>query len=249
MKKGFTLAEVLITLGIIGVVAAILIPYTLTNIEKQKTTATLKRAYSDLHKYLKDFDYINDCNGTLVTCAGGYNEFIDKFSEYLESKQNFRRTNRNNGIIGFDGTKFPNGLPGHIYSNAKNALTLIAPNGQYIYGIGSNLNDNQYSIFWNQNVKNSDTFRSAVVIYTNPQKYHKSKARMGLDIFIAFIMQSERIVPNGAQDCGHSNPWYGWCYHCADWQIKNSCNPETGNSNGWGCLSRIIEEGWKINYF
>lgn len=249
MKKGFTLAEVLITLGIIGVVAALVIPQIITNIEKQKTLVVLKRAYSDLHKYLKDYDYTYDCSGTLSTCASEHNQFINSFSEYLETKQNFKRTTRDKGIIGFNGTAYPNGINGHVYSNAKSALTLQSPNGQYIYGVGSNLNDRQYSIFWNQNVKNSDTFRAAIVIYTNPDKYKKSKARMGRDIFITFIMQSEKIIPNGIKDCGHSSPWYGWCYYCGDWRMKNSCNPEIPSSDGWGCLSRIIEDGWQIKYF
>lgn len=37
MKKGFTLAEVLITLGIIGVVAAVTIPALVTTYQKRAT--------------------------------------------------------------------------------------------------------------------------------------------------------------------------------------------------------------------
>ena len=37
MKKGFTLAEVLITLGIIGVVAALTLPSLITNYRKKQT--------------------------------------------------------------------------------------------------------------------------------------------------------------------------------------------------------------------
>lgn len=46
MKKGFTLAEVLITLGIIGIVAALTIPNLIENYEKYITVVKLKRAYS-----------------------------------------------------------------------------------------------------------------------------------------------------------------------------------------------------------
>ena len=41
MKKGFTLAEVLITLGIIGVVAALTLPSLITNYRKKQTVAQL----------------------------------------------------------------------------------------------------------------------------------------------------------------------------------------------------------------
>ena len=46
MKNGFTLAEVLITLGIIGVVAAITIPSLITDIRKKQTVAKVQHATS-----------------------------------------------------------------------------------------------------------------------------------------------------------------------------------------------------------
>ncbi len=49
MKKvAFTLAEVLITLGIIGVVAAMTLPTLINNYKKQQTIAQLKKAYSEI---------------------------------------------------------------------------------------------------------------------------------------------------------------------------------------------------------
>ncbi len=47
-KKGFTLAEVLITLAIIGVVAALTIPTVVKNYQKTQTITKLKKAYSTL---------------------------------------------------------------------------------------------------------------------------------------------------------------------------------------------------------
>ena len=52
-KVAFTLAEVLITLGIIGVVAAMTIPTLLTEHAKQRTVTQLKHAYSDISQALK----------------------------------------------------------------------------------------------------------------------------------------------------------------------------------------------------
>ncbi len=49
MKKiGFTLAEVLITLGIIGVVAALTIPTLVNNYQKKTYVTGLQRAYAQL---------------------------------------------------------------------------------------------------------------------------------------------------------------------------------------------------------
>lgn len=43
MKKAFTLAETLITLGVIGVVAALTLPTLINSYKKQVTTARLKK--------------------------------------------------------------------------------------------------------------------------------------------------------------------------------------------------------------
>ena len=54
MKKlGFTLAEVLITLGIIGVVAAVTIPMMITNYQKHVTVTQLKKAYTEFAQALQ----------------------------------------------------------------------------------------------------------------------------------------------------------------------------------------------------
>ena len=50
MKKGFTLAEVLITLGIIGVVAALTLPSLIQNYKEKATVTAVKESYSILRK-------------------------------------------------------------------------------------------------------------------------------------------------------------------------------------------------------
>jgi len=54
MKNGFTLAEVLITLGIIGVVAALTLPQLVANYQKQVTVNKLKVAYSILYQVVEE---------------------------------------------------------------------------------------------------------------------------------------------------------------------------------------------------
>ena len=47
-KRGFTLAEVLITLGIIGIVAALTIPTLISKYQERVTITRLKESYSML---------------------------------------------------------------------------------------------------------------------------------------------------------------------------------------------------------
>ena len=51
--KAFTLAEVLITLGVIGIVSAMTIPSLLTNFKKRETVSKVKAAYSIFSQAVK----------------------------------------------------------------------------------------------------------------------------------------------------------------------------------------------------
>ncbi|MBQ8459705.1 type II secretion system protein [bacterium] len=52
-KIGFTLAEVLITIGIIGVVSALTIPTLISNYQKKQTATLLKKTYADLKNIIR----------------------------------------------------------------------------------------------------------------------------------------------------------------------------------------------------
>ena len=52
-RKAFTLAEVLITLGIIGVVAALTIPSLISNYQKNQTVTQLQKFYTNMNQAIK----------------------------------------------------------------------------------------------------------------------------------------------------------------------------------------------------
>ena len=97
MKKGFTLAEVLITLLIIGIVAALTIPSVIANAQQQEFKTGLKKAVSvlneaiqmniqeegetaydhrDLFYYLQRHMSVLKTGATLVNIYGGNNYFF-----------------------------------------------------------------------------------------------------------------------------------------------------------------------------
>ncbi len=53
MRKGFTLAEVLITIGIIGVVAAMTIPTLITKYKRHVAEVKLQKFYSVINNAMK----------------------------------------------------------------------------------------------------------------------------------------------------------------------------------------------------
>ncbi len=75
MKKAFTLAEVLITLGIIGVISAMVLPTLITNYQKRLTVTKLKKVYSQLNQVMK---LIDEEQG-LAVLSGMPKNFVPKY--------------------------------------------------------------------------------------------------------------------------------------------------------------------------
>ena len=124
-KKGFTLAEVLITLGIIGVVAAMTIPNLMTNIQGARTRTQFKKAISTLNQAIRlnianyDWDFAgihySTCNATVTPednnsfCAimnanltgETFLEGVDDIVEYpnLSSNWNYKYTSLGNFVL------------------------------------------------------------------------------------------------------------------------------------------------------
>lgn len=251
-RVAFTLAEVLITLGIVGVVAAMVLPAYLIKLEKQRNLSALKRAYSDLHQYLRDFDYENDCNGVLLSCTytppTGDPVFVRRFSQYLVEKQNFKPLTTRCWRV-------PARPHGTIYSGSPYFLScpvgdpypsyyLISPSGQYAYWIGNYMHDNFY-----QEAREKGTFRARMAIFTDPHYFKPCKlnctkdeyansAEVGKNIFKLFITDKEYIVPQGG--CKRSD------YYCGPLN-DNNCSKEKNNYEA--CFQKIINDGWQIKYY
>ncbi len=66
--KGFTLAEVLITLGIIGVVAALTIPNMIKNSQKIEYVVAMKKSYTTFQNGMKAYMANQGCND--LQCTG-----------------------------------------------------------------------------------------------------------------------------------------------------------------------------------
>lgn len=87
MKNGFTLAEIIITLGIIGIVAAMTMPALMTNMRKKTASARLKTFYSTMKQMLllaqDEHGSVNNWNNNLP-----YDEFFDTyFLPYIKASK------------------------------------------------------------------------------------------------------------------------------------------------------------------
>jgi len=93
MKKGFTLAEVLITLGIIGVVAALTIPSMVAKHQERERIVKLKKAYGTIQTAFNTAQFERgDLNtwadGTTGTTGSDNQAVYDNLSPYLKIGKN-----------------------------------------------------------------------------------------------------------------------------------------------------------------
>ena len=131
-KFGFTLAEVLITLGVIGVVAAITMPTLIQNYRKKQVAVQLQKAYSEISQAiklseidngpLKDWNYQTAFNGENAA------DFTDKYLvPYLKIIKNCRnQAGCMNGDVyslsGLKNTTYTNDSTSHIVLSSGNVV-------------------------------------------------------------------------------------------------------------------------------
>ena len=95
-KQGFTLAEVLITLGIIGVVAALVIPAKIESYQKKRVEVKLEKFYSTFNQALRRSV---EENGSMQgwVYSGWYDsegskifwqKYLEPYFSYVETKEN-----------------------------------------------------------------------------------------------------------------------------------------------------------------
>ncbi|MDR1168475.1 MAG: type II secretion system GspH family protein [Heliobacteriaceae bacterium] len=120
MKKGFTLAEVLVTLAIIGVVAALTMPSLIANYKKQETIARLKKFYSSWSQAVlmaqADKGEVENWTFPLEKTVEGSAESVEKFfMEYLAPNVKYTRIDKVQNSIN---TYFPDGSQVNISMGA-----------------------------------------------------------------------------------------------------------------------------------
>ena len=92
MKKAFTLAEILITMGIVGVVSAITIPALNQSWQKQSYVTQLRKVYSEVAQAavrLKTDRNVQSLAEARIDSNNLYREFIHKYFEVIRSCSGF----------------------------------------------------------------------------------------------------------------------------------------------------------------
>ena len=249
MKKlfGFTLAEVLITLGIIGIVAALTIPTLISKYNELVTVTALKKTYSELSQAIKLSEV---ANGDFREWDYGLpsSDFAKKYIfPYLS--QNYTECKK---YTCFAGNYCWKNVNGEIYASAS----CNYPSNTFRY------NDKIIHV-----ITHIDTCTPSGTFYCTPIKYvdiivdingDKGQSIMGKDVF-AFTLfnytyrtgtwSTSTICPNGEHYGLHlgsiAGYWGGYCRSLNDMFSGNPGNCKE-NGSGYDCGLAIEKNGWKI---
>ena len=92
-KRGFTLSEILVVLGLIGVIALILIPYLFQVFQKERWINIYKRTFSETYQALSLMALEEDCAKSLA-CTGVFGGTLEnsteKFGRLFSSKMKIK---------------------------------------------------------------------------------------------------------------------------------------------------------------
>ena len=264
-KPAFTLAEVLITIGIIGIVASMMLVIVMTNVERARNAAILRRAYADLTIYVNKFAQEKECSTYLTDCAPNWGQFVWEFAKFLHDEQKFvevdSRCRGKENCYTWLKVK-PNGKDNprnfsSVYSISSpntSSYLLESPTGLYAFVIDVHMNDNYYHI-------NGDYFRARIHIITDigrlkpalnneliAENYKDlTVPQLGRNMFEVYVMNSKRVLPNGTSLCSgrRVTDWSYYC-HALDTSPSGNCSYESGDYSA--CFQKVIDDGWKIKY-
>jgi len=243
-KLAFTLSEVLITLGIIGVVAAMTIPTLISNYQKTQYVTGLKKAYTEFNQILLQMAADNGCVNDLK-CTGLFAEGTTHQTLGDEIVKHFKVVKNcgiNSGLgcwsslvnINYDGTSTTD----INYDARTDYYKFITADGMsiVIYNWANNC-----GIDWSTGVLGKmSQVCGAIAVDVNGLK---KPNYWGRDIFWIYLTNGKgaSLYPFGGIDDNQvgTNKW--WNYN-----NRNGCS--ASDNLGWYCTGRVMEQGWVMDY-
>lgn len=181
-NQGFTLAEVLITLGIIGVVAAMTIPTLMQNIQDRQFKEAAKSAYSKASQAIMQIK--QDNGGDLSSYYTTGNSFKPVFMTYFKV---IKDCNLQGCVLGSDSSTIYTSLTG------VPANTHCMGNGQFMTADG---------MFWG--IVNGN-FANNLWIAVDVNGLSSKPNIYGRDVFF-FQLINDSLIPMGSANAFNSTP-------------------------------------------
>lgn len=224
-EKGFTLAEVLITLGIIGVVSALIMPTLIQNHKKKVAVTQLKATYSILSQAVNlsitENSEIESWNFNLNNIEFA-KKYILPYLKVIETKD--------------------------TYNSAWNLTTLSTQHGyhsSYLFWNIGIINSPIYILANDSafNISNDNGNNRGVVLISADINGKKAPNILGIDGFVFYLDKNRnQLLPYGFGQSknvllGKQGGRTGACVRDSTWQYYR----------GMDCASIIMMDGWQIS--
>lgn len=246
LKQGFTIAEVTTAMAIVGIVAALVMPLAVKNLQKQQAGPILGRAVQQIELGCQNMIEIANSNvidGSQGNMLGsflqsdldptGSTEYPDKPLPYFNFENlaapymglqpitlsETESSELNKSIDYFNGAA-PAFERIRILAANKFVFSKL-PASVYIFG-NSTYNATMY--------QNADDLVATIYIDTNGMKKPND---FGKDLFRFELTNSCKMKPHGLGDTDH------YTTNCSDTNIKD----------GKACAARVVADGFKIKYY
>lgn len=234
MKKAFTLSEVLVTLGIIGVVSAMTVPTLMQNYQRKSYVTQLNKVYNLLSQSLMIFQ--NNKNALNLKEAG-----LVKGAEAEFLKGNFKIVKD----CGFDAAN--SGCFASSYSTMTSNDSITPPATSYYKVVLSNgasvaliLNEASYKVY--------DNSIGQIIVDINGNSGPNIAGRdfWGMKIYSDGVIDDTGMSP----ECRKTNSCENGDINSErEWWFSESCQNSGGaGSPPFGCLGKIINDNWEMTY-
>lgn len=225
-NAAFTLAEVLITLGIIGVVAAMTLPNIIAGYEKKSTITSLKKSYTVLNQAFKQSEIDN---GESINWEIGSFNATEYFAKYWKPYLKILHICDTAEECGYTSN-----TPWYHSNGAMDGIHVILKSWResVILADGSFMSGFTYAgMYDNPEEHNKEEYTqgasSQILVDINGGK---KPNKFGRDVFYFVRVNGKGVLPYG--------------YNDDDEIIDKDCSK---NSFGYKCAAKIIKNNWEIS--
>ena len=223
--KAFTLAEVLITLTIIGVIAALTIPNLMKKNFEAEAVARAKQTYAQISNVWKKYQAIHNCDGadcmTNPTSNWCNTDIENIILENIKVKEHYIYTNGNKNNMNNYLPEEVKGVNGERFSTGKIQWARC----HFVLDNGITMNIQRIAD-WTQ--QEGTTYKSLNIIFDINGK--KGPNQIGADTFIIGIPHTTGQVlpgPVGTVALGGDYNRHGECYYMMNQSVR--CPSESGS--------------------
>ncbi len=245
-SKAFTLAEVLITLGVIGVVSALTLPILVNHHRNSVALAGLKVAYAKINDgflFMRSDENVDDLRNLPVFREMDSENFQD---EEVQSSLDLQMRKYFNIVKSYKAGESCADCPVYVQMNGE-----LSAGGQYDYAWRGFSTDGMIyfmHLSGPQTAENTGKIQSIVAYFFVDINGTKLPNKWGKDMFQFALAQNGLLYSAWGKELSEAMPQSQTYWGSNSSGCGSPANKDVSTSTGYACTARIIENSWKIDY-